>query len=78
MTDYIPVEGYTGLYRDPNSTAIVNRDKSAYENYIARREALEKKSEEFEQMKQELDDVKGDIGDIKDMLSTIVQKLNSQ
>jgi len=77
MTDYIPVEGYTGLYRDSNSTAIVNRDRSAYENYIARRDALEKKSEEFEQMKQELDNVKGDIGDIKDMLSVIVQKLNS-
>jgi len=78
MKEYIPVEGYTGLYRDPNSTAIVNRDRSAYENYIARRDALEKKSEEFEQMKQELDNVKGDIGDIKDMLSVIVQKLNSQ
>lgn len=77
MTDYIPVEGHSGLYRDPNSTAIINRDKSAYENYIARRDALQKKSEEFEQMKEELDNVKGDIGDIKDMLSVIVQKLNS-
>jgi len=28
-------------------------------------------------MKQELDNVKNDIGDIKDMLSTIVQKLNT-
>ena len=77
MKEYIPVEGYASLYRDSNSTAIVNRDRSAYENYIARRDALEKKSEEFEQMKQELDNVKGDIGDIKDMLSVIVQKLNS-
>ena len=77
MSKYIPVEGFAGLYRDPNSTAIINRDKSAYENYIARRDALQKKSEEFEQMKEELDNVKGDIGDIKDMLSVIVQKLNS-
>jgi hypothetical protein len=77
MTEYVPVEGFSGLYRDSNSKAIVNRNRSAYENYIARRDALEKKNQEFEQMKEDLDNVKGDITDIKDMLSVIVQKLNS-
>jgi len=77
MTEYVPVEGFSGLYRDSNSKAIVNRDRSAYENYIERRDALERKNREFEQMKEDLDNVKGDITDIKDMLSVIVQKLNS-
>ena len=30
MSNYIPVEGKSGLYRDSDSTAIVNRDKKAY------------------------------------------------
>jgi len=77
MSKYIPVEGFAGLYRDSNSQAIINRDRSAYETYIAQRDAMQSKAEQFEQMKQELDNVKNDIGDIKDMLSIIVQKLNT-
>jgi len=77
MSKYTPVEGFAGLYRDSNSQAIINRDRSAYETYIAQRDAMQSKAEQFEQMKQELDNVKNDIGDIKDMLSTIVQKLNT-
>ena len=77
MSKYTPVKGFAGLYRDSNSQAIINRDRSAYETYIAQRDAMQSKAEQFEQMKQELDNVKNDIGDIKDMLSTIVQKLNT-
>ncbi len=77
MSDYIKVEGHSDLARDPNTQAIINRDRSAYENYMVRKETLEKKNSEFDTMKEELDNVKSDIGDIKDMLSSIVQKLNS-
>lgn len=77
MSKYIPVEGFAGLYRDPNSQAIVNRDRSAYETYIAQRDAMQVKAQQFEQMRSELETVKDDITDIKDMLSIIVQKLNT-
>ena len=77
MTDFVPVEGRSNLYRDTDSQAIVNRDKTAYREYMARKKAVEKKNSEFNSMKEELDNVKSDIGDIKDMLSSIVQKLNS-
>jgi len=77
MSEYLKVEGHSELVRDPNTHAIINKDRSAYENYMARKKALEKKNSEFESMKNELDNVKSDIGDIKDMLSSIVQKLNS-
>ena len=29
MNEFVPVEGKSGLYRDSDSTAIVNRDKKA-------------------------------------------------
>ena len=77
MSDYLKVEGHSELVRDPNTQAIINKDRSAYENYMAREKALEKKNSEFDTMKEELYNVKSDIGDIKDMLSSIVQKLNS-
>ena len=37
MTNYTPVEGSSGLYRDSESTAIINRDKKAYLAYMKRK-----------------------------------------
>ena len=77
MTNHIPVEGKVGLYRDSDSTAIINRDKKAYLDYIKRKKIAESKNSELDQMKEDLDNVKSELGDIKGLLSTIVQKLNN-
>jgi len=77
MSDYIPVEGKFGLYRDSDSTAIVNRDKKAYLEYMKRKKVMENKNNELDQMKEDLDNVKGELGEIKGLLSTLVQKLNN-
>ena len=77
MSDYIPVEGKFGLYRDSDSTAIVNRDKKAYLEYMKRKKVMENKNNELDQMKEDLNNVKGELSDIKDLLSTLVQKLNN-
>ena len=77
MTNYIPVEGKSGLYRDEDSTAIVNRDKKSYLDYMRRKKMVENKNNELDKMKEDLDNVKGELGDIKDLLSTLVQKLNN-
>tara|TARA_B100000941_G_C28356690_1_gene474785 strand:- start:6 stop:239 length:234 start_codon:yes stop_codon:yes gene_type:complete len=77
MSNYIPVEGQKGLYRDNDTAAIINRDKNAYKSYMARKKALESKDNELNKMKEDLDNVKGELGEIKDLLSTLVQKLNN-
>ena len=77
MTNHIPVEGKVGLYRDSDSTAIVNRDKKAYLDYMKRKKIAESKNSELSKMKEDLDNVKNELGDIKGLLSTIVQKLNN-
>ena len=77
MTNHIPVEGRSGLYRDSDSTAIINRDKKAYIDYMKRKKIAESKNSELNQMKEDLDNVKSELGDIKGLLSTIVQKLNN-
>ena len=77
MSNYVPVEGKFGLYRDSNSTAIVNRDKKAYLDYMKRKKTMENKNSELDKMKEDLDNVKGELGEIKDLLSTLVQKLNN-
>ena len=77
MSNYIPVEGKSGLYRDSDSTAIVNRDKKAYLAYMERKKIAENKNLELNKMKEDLDNVKSELGDIKGLLSTLVQKLNN-
>ena len=77
MSDFVPVKGNSGLFRDSDSTAIVNRDKKAYLAYMERKKVMENKNSELDKMKEDLDNVKGELGDIKDLLSTLVQKLNN-
>ena len=77
MKDLTPVEGSSGLYRDSESTAIINRDKKAYLAYMQRKKNAERKNSELDQMKEDLDNVKGELGEIKDLLSNLVQKLNN-
>ena len=77
MKNYIPVEGNSGLYRDSDSTAIVNKDKKAYLAYMERKKIAENKNLELNKMKEDLDNVKGELGEIKGLLSTLVQKLNN-
>ena len=77
MSNHIPVEGNSGLYRDSNSTAIINKDKKAYLSYMERKKSMQNKNLELEQMKQDIDNVKGELGEIKGLLSTLVQKLNN-
>ena len=77
MDNYIPVEGKKGLYRDKDTTAIINRDNIAYRSYIARKQAMDNKNLELNKMKEDLDNVKGELGEIKCLLSTFVQKLNN-
>ena len=77
MNNYTPVEGQKGLYRDNDTAAIVNKDKSAYKSYMARKKALENKNLELNKMKEDINNVKGELGEIKGLLSTLVQKLNN-
>ena len=66
-TDFnlIPVEGHSNLFRDKNTGAILNKDRSAYINYI---KIKEKKQKE----KSEIDNIKKDIEEIKSLLKEII------
>ena len=77
MRNYTPVEGKSGLYRDSESAAIINKDKKAYLAYMQRKKDAENKNLELNKMKEDIDNVKGELGEIKGLLSTLVQKLNN-
>lgn len=63
----IRVDGYSNLYRDENSGAIINCDSTSYNQYI---NSLSKK--EFK--KNELNEMKKDIEEIKFLLRQFLEK----
>ena len=64
----IRVDGYSHLYRDVETGAIVNCDSSSYKTYVnsLRKDKIKR---------QELDNMKQDIEDIKDALKEILNRL---
>ena len=65
----IRVEDHNNLGRDPESNAIVNTDRAAYEAYIKARVEASKKRDEVV-------DLKDEITELKSMLQVLVEKSN--
>ena len=75
--DLIPVENREGWFRDPDSHAVVNCNKSQYEQYMASYNKREKKEKSFNTLQNDVDALKSDISDMKSMLLKLVEKNNA-
>lgn len=63
---HIKVKNEDGLYRDSDTGAIINTDRSAFEKY-------KKSRNKFHNMEQELDYVKGELDEIKSLLKELLR-----
>ena len=66
--DYKKVEGHSDLIRDLKTNAVINTNKTAYQDYLKMRE--EKLKE-----KQRLDNLENEVGEIKSLLYKLLDKL---
>ena len=73
MKQYIKVEAQDSLVRDTSSNAIVNNNKSEYENFLRISEQKYKEKKEFEKLKTDVNSMKNDLDEIKSMLKLIVR-----
>jgi hypothetical protein len=76
----IPVEGNKGLFRDENSSAILNCSNTDYERYLELKNQKLKEVSKLNEMKEkvnEIDQLKSDVSEMKDMMKLIIQKLDS-
>ena len=76
--DLIPVENREGWFRDPESHAVVNCNKSQYEQYMASYNKREKKEKSFNTLQNDVDALKSDISDMKSMLLQLVEKKDAR
>ena len=68
--NHLKVKDNDHLYRDVNTGAIINTDRSSFEKY-------KKSKQKFQNMEQELDYVKSEISEIKLLLKQIVKSNDS-
>ena len=74
MNEYVKVKDHLGLVRDPRTNAILNTNKSEYDEYIKARKKNRSKSERVEQLETDVNDIKNDLNEIKSLLLDLAKK----
>tara|TARA_B100000029_G_scaffold27671_1_gene27013 strand:+ start:1702 stop:1935 length:234 start_codon:yes stop_codon:yes gene_type:complete len=71
---FIQVEGHPDLSRDINSGAIVNRNRSAYEQAKKRAKEAQVTRDEIRTATREINNIKSEMHEIKSLLKKLVSK----
>ena len=74
MSKYIQVDGKPELVRDINSGAIVNKNRSAYEQAKRRAAEAQKQRDEIRSATREINTLKCEMHEIKDMLKILLDR----
>ena len=69
--NYTNVKGHTDLVRDNSTGAILNNDKSEYDNYIRMRAKRKEGTNRIDNMEDDLKSLKDDINEIKTLLKAL-------
>ena len=76
MTQFLKVEGNDSLVRDVSTKAIINTNKSEYENYIRQKQLVGERKAEIERQNKEINSIKSELSEVKSLLMTLIA--NSQ
>ena len=69
----VKVKGHSDLVRDPVTNAIINTNKSKYEEYISRRNIKKSETQKVQDLEDELSCIKDDLNEIKSLLKEIIK-----
>lgn len=75
--EFIPVENNKDLVRDPFTNAIINSNRTEYENYVSNYNRLKKEQEEFQQLKTDVSSLSSNIDEIKTLLTLLIKEKNN-
>tara|TARA_Y100000992_G_C21109199_1_gene416435 strand:- start:211 stop:435 length:225 start_codon:yes stop_codon:yes gene_type:complete len=68
----LKVEGFESLIRDTSSNAIVNTNKTEYQQYMARVKSREEQGDKLRNVCKEINSLKKEFKEIKNMLTKVV------
>ena len=70
--NYLKVEGYNELLRDPITNSIVNANMSEYQQYIARRNIKNEENQKVQSIEEDVASMKDDLDEIKFLLRSLL------
>jgi protein subunit release factor B len=73
MTEYRQVENMQ-MVRDMYNMSLINKDESQLNEYLARRNMLERQYTEINNIKEEVSDLKTDIKELKNLILQLGNK----
>jgi hypothetical protein len=74
MTKLVKVEGYDDLLKDPVTGVVVNVNKTAYEQHMAKLKQQQRVQKQLINHATEIQEIKSQLGDIKDLLTQLLNK----
>jgi hypothetical protein len=70
--DYLKVEGYDHLLRDPNTNSIINTNMSEYQQYLSRRNVKNEENQKVQNLELDVANMKDDLNEIKSLLRSLI------
>jgi hypothetical protein len=71
---YVKIENKDGLVRDMSSGAVLNTNRTDYENYLTRKRQAELVKEQASKQVEEINNLKNELSEIKQMLLALMHK----
>ena len=72
MNNFLKVEGHASLVRDTTTGAILNNNRTEYEEYLDRTRKAEAREAEISQHTEDINNIKNELSDIKQLLLQLV------
>lgn len=72
MNEFLKVEGHASLVRDTATGAILNNNRTEYEEYLDRKRKAEAREAEISQHTEDINNIKNELSDIKMLLKQLI------
>ena len=74
MEGFVNIENADGLIRDLSSGAVINTNRTEYENYLQKRKADSNLKQQIKQNADKITKIESDMSEIKQLLITLINK----
>jgi hypothetical protein len=72
MNQFLKVQGHASLVRDTTTGAIINNNRTEYEEYLYRKKQVEHRDAQISQHTDDIINIKNELSDIKMLLQQLV------
>jgi hypothetical protein len=73
MEGFVKIQNKEGLIRDLSSGAVINTNRTEYENYLQRRNAEKDLKDQIKNNSDKIEKIESDVTEIKDMLAMLIK-----